>query len=178
MVQTVSVEKPEATYRIITLGDSFTMGKGVEDDQTFSFRLQELLSDELGRCEAKVDRIEVLNAGVDSYSPLLSYLYLSRELVSLDPDLVIFNLDNSDLVQEAAYRSVALRNDNGRNYCRTRRTIEEVAKYACSRLDRKQLVHDAPFVVLREQMDGTQRPVRRRSSLQGELRGRCAYTCQ
>lgn len=109
----ISVEKPEATYRIIALGDSFTMGKGVEDDQTFSFGLREILENELDKCERKVERIEVLNAGVDSYSPLLAYLYLSQELGSLDPDLVIFNLDNSDLVQEAAYRSIALRDDNG-----------------------------------------------------------------
>ena len=109
----VSLQKPDSTYRIIALGDSFTMGKGVEDDQTFSSGLQEILQNELDKCESKVERIEVLNAGVDSYSPLLTYLYLSQELRSLDWDLAIFNLDNSDLVQEAAYRSIALRDDSG-----------------------------------------------------------------
>ena len=109
----VSLQKPDSTYRIIALGDSFTMGKGVEDDQTFSSGLQEILQNELDKCERKVERIEVLNAGVDSYSPLLAYLYLSQELRSLDWDLVIFNLDNSDLVQEAAYRSIALRDNSG-----------------------------------------------------------------
>ena len=108
-----AAEKPDATYRIITLGDSFTMGKGVEDNQTFSFGLQKILEDELNKCERKFDRVEVLNAGVDSYSPLLSYLYLSQELAHLDPDLVIFGLDNSDLAQEAAYRSIAVTNDSG-----------------------------------------------------------------
>ena len=46
------------------LGDSFTMGKGVEDEQTFSFGLQEILENELesgkmsnlGRVRKKVNR--------------------------------------------------------------------------------------------------------------------------
>ena len=109
----ISREKPPATYRIITLGDSFTMGKGVEDTETFTYRLQELLANRLGQCDSAFERIEVLNGGVDSYAPILAHLYLSGELASLDPDLVIFSLDNSDLIQEAAYRSVAVRDESG-----------------------------------------------------------------
>lgn len=109
----VSREKPASTYRIITLGDSFTMGKGVEDTQTFSYRLQELLANRLEQCDSTFERIEVLNGGVDSYAPILAHLYLSGELSSFDPDLVIFSLDNSDLIQEAAYRSVAVQDESG-----------------------------------------------------------------
>lgn len=109
----ITADKPSSTYRIVILGDSFTMGKGVEDDQTFSFKLQAILENELHKCERRIDHIEVLNAGVDSYSPLLAFLYLSQELVSLRPDLVVFNLDNSDLIQEAAYRAIAVRDRAG-----------------------------------------------------------------
>ncbi len=109
----ISVEKPHGTYRIVALGDSFTMGKGVEDDQTFSVLLEETLNSELENCDSKYQRIEILNGGVDSYSPLLSYLYLTRELESLKPDMVILNLDNSDLIQERAYRDIAIRDDQG-----------------------------------------------------------------
>jgi hypothetical protein len=104
-------EKPDGTYRILMLGDSFTMGKGVEDEQTFSALLDTRLNSGSGVCGRT--RIEVLNGGVDSYAPVLEYLQLSRELYELAPDLVVLNLDNSDLVQEAAYRAEAVYDANG-----------------------------------------------------------------
>lgn len=109
--QDIAIAKPEGHYRIIMLGDSFTMGKGVEDDETFSAHLNTLLNHRSYSCEPK--RIEVLNAGVDSYSPVLSYIQLTRDLARLNPDTVILNLDVSDLVQENAYRSEATYNDDG-----------------------------------------------------------------
>ena len=84
------------------LGDSFTMGKGVEDDSTFSAMLDRSMS-------AGDQSVEVLNAGVDSYSPLLAYLRITKTLPDLDPDLVVLNFDMSDLVQDAFYRSGAER---------------------------------------------------------------------
>lgn len=104
-------EKPSNHFRILMLGDSFTMGKGVEDDQTFSALLEVSLNSS-NICEST--RIEVLNGGVDSYSPILSYLQLSRDLAPLSPDLIILNLDISDLLQETAYREVAVRDDDGK----------------------------------------------------------------
>ena len=93
------------------LGDSFTMGKGVEDDQTFSVLVERGLADAMAKCGG--GGLEVLNGGVDSYAPLLSYLQLKRDLARLSPDLVILNLDNSDLIQEAAYRQQAVRDETG-----------------------------------------------------------------
>lgn len=106
-----TMEKPPGTRRILMLGDSFTMGKGVEDDQTFSVLVEKELQARLASCGGGT--VEVLNAGVDSYTPLLSYIQFSRELVRLAPDLVILNLDHSDLVQEQAYRRQAVRNQDG-----------------------------------------------------------------
>jgi hypothetical protein len=105
-----TLEKPLNHYRILMLGDSFTMGKGVEDDQTFSFLIEESLNKN-NICQTTT--FEVLNGGVDSYAPILSYLQLSRDLVHLDPDVIVLNLDVSDLVQEAAYRENAIYNSNG-----------------------------------------------------------------
>jgi hypothetical protein len=109
--QDTTLEKPDGTYRILMLGDSFTMGKGVEDDETFSVLLEHLLQAKLSACGGP--RIEVLNAGTDSYAPVLSYIHLKRDLVALDPDLVIENLDASDLIQEAAYRKQAVLGEEG-----------------------------------------------------------------
>jgi hypothetical protein len=93
------------------LGDSFTMGKGVEDDHTFSVRLEEYLNQRRATCDA--DTIEVLNAGVDSYAPILSFIQLTRDLGQLEPDMVVLNLDVSDLVQETVYRKQAVYGSNG-----------------------------------------------------------------
>lgn len=103
----IKTEKEEGTYRILMLGDSFTMGGGVRDEETFSFLLEELLNT-AGR------RVEVLNAGVDSYSPILSY----RQLVTqygplLEPQLVVLNFDMSDLMQEVAYRKLSIVDQSG-----------------------------------------------------------------
>ena len=103
----INTDKAEGSYRVMMLGDSFTMGKGVRDDETFSALLEASLLN-AGR------KVEVLNAGVDSYSPILSYRQLVTRLGTLlEPDLVVINLDMSDLMQEVAYRSESIRDDNG-----------------------------------------------------------------
>lgn len=101
-----SAEKRPNTIRIVTLGDSFTMGKGVEDDETFSVGIERILNERLTACSSGLT-VEVLNGGVDSYAPILSYIQLKRDIAPLEPDVVIHNLDVSDLVQEAAYRQIA-----------------------------------------------------------------------
>ena len=45
-----TVEKPPGTRRIVMLGDSFTMGKGVEDDETFSVLVERALQASLAAC--------------------------------------------------------------------------------------------------------------------------------
>ncbi len=107
----VPVQKPADTYRILMLGDSFTEGKGVTDSETFSVLLEKVLRQETTGCGGKT--VQVLNAGVDSYAPILSFIQLQRDLGALQPDLVVLNLDVSDLVQEQAYRRLATFAANG-----------------------------------------------------------------
>ena len=107
----IQVKKSPDRYRILMLGDSFTMGKGVEDDQTFSVLLEDALNQRSGTCNAK--KIEVLNGGVDSYAPILSFIQLTRDLEPLEPDMVVLNLDVSDLVQETVYRKQAVFGSDG-----------------------------------------------------------------
>ncbi len=52
------LEKPENTFRIVVLGDSFTFGQGVKKDLTFSKRLEGFLNDTRGE-----RRFEVINLG-------------------------------------------------------------------------------------------------------------------
>lgn len=105
-----SLKKAPGHYRVLMLGDSFTMGKGVEDNQTFSALLESSLN-RRGGCGAVA--FEVLNGGVDSYTPLLSYLQLTGDLAPLEVDLVLLNLDPSDLLQEEAYRKEAVYDQTG-----------------------------------------------------------------
>jgi GDSL-like Lipase/Acylhydrolase family len=101
------IPKPKGTYRLLMLGDSFTMGEGVSDAQPFPAILERSLASRLPL------RLEVLNAGVDSYSPILSYLDLRENLLRLEPDAVVLSLDMSDLLQEQYYRSLAIYGPGG-----------------------------------------------------------------
>jgi lysophospholipase L1-like esterase len=107
----IQIKKSPERYRILMLGDSFTMGKGVEDNQTFSALLEESLNQRKVTDNGKT--IEVLNAGVDSYAPILSFIQLTRDLEPLDPDIVVLNVDVSDLVQETVYRKQAIFGSGG-----------------------------------------------------------------
>lgn len=82
--------------RLLLVGDSFTEGVGVPWEETFAGRLQAAL---------KPRGVEVLNAGVASYTPLLErikvrYLY---EQEGLRFDRLILFLDLSDLKDDLFY---------------------------------------------------------------------------
>lgn len=108
----VDARKAADTFRILMLGDSFTMGKGVADADTFSMLLEARLNEPVYGPDRP--RVEVLNAGVDSYAPVLAWLALERIGPQVSPDLVILNVDMSDLVQEQTYRRLAVRNPDGK----------------------------------------------------------------
>ena len=97
-----AVPKPGGTFRILMLGDSFTEGDGVETQETFSKRLESMLSGRFGE-----GRVEVINAGVGSYSPLLEYLYLRNGGLAFAPDMVILNYDLSDAFDDITYSKLA-----------------------------------------------------------------------
>lgn len=69
--------------RILGLGDSFAMGYGVEEGQTY---LSQLASGWPG------GTAEAIDAGVVGYSPGNSFEYLIRDGFGLEPDLVVFQL--------------------------------------------------------------------------------------
>lgn len=75
--------RPE-TYRIVCLGDSFTWGLGVADDEAYPHRLEQRL---LGHFPG-VD-VQVLNAGVPGYGTADELRYFESRVDELDPDLVV-----------------------------------------------------------------------------------------
>src|SRR5687767_10218479 len=77
----VSRDKPPGTYRILGLGDSFTMGYGVRNEDVFLHRLQAGLN----AAPPGSSRYEVLNAGVGGYNTRDEVVYLERRWLALDP---------------------------------------------------------------------------------------------
>jgi len=92
------VPKPLGVYRVLCLGDETTLAADVELSQTFCHRLEELLQP---YCRLE---LEVINAGVPGYCPLLSYLHVRHSLLALQPDLIVLNFDMGDIWDDYRYR--------------------------------------------------------------------------
>ena len=97
-------EKPENTYRIVTLGGSTTYTVSVKDnDKTFPYQLERILRDEYGK-----KNIEVINAGAGGYNSWESLINLQFRVLDIDPDLVIIYHGTNDvhtrLVSSDAYK--------------------------------------------------------------------------
>lgn len=90
----VRVPRPRDVYRVLVLGDESTLAPETAEDATFCRRLQQRLQQRTRR------RVEVLNAGVPGYCPLLSYLQLKHSLIGLQPDLVVLNFDMTDVADD------------------------------------------------------------------------------
>jgi len=88
----LSVEDIEDRYKILALGDSVTFGLFVDDEDSFPFRLQEIVKE-------RQHNTVVLNAGVGS-ATISDYLYyLNLKGLSLKPDLVTINFCSNDLAE-------------------------------------------------------------------------------
>jgi lysophospholipase L1-like esterase len=72
------------TYRIVCLGDSFTFGLGVANDEAYPHRLEERLSLRFPGVD-----VQVLNAGVPGYGTADELRFFESRIEQLDPDLVI-----------------------------------------------------------------------------------------
>jgi hypothetical protein len=82
-----SIEKPDNTYRVLVLGDSFV--SSMEDDNANAW--PQVMQSILNTNSQK--KIEVINAGFhDGYSPDAYYAYLRGEGLRLQPDLVVLGL--------------------------------------------------------------------------------------
>lgn len=90
------VSRENTKDRVLLMGDSFTEGIGIPYPETFAGILQN-----------KMPEIEILNAGVASYSPHLYYLktkYL-LEIAKLEFKKIVVFIDMSDAQDEVIYRN-------------------------------------------------------------------------
>ena len=93
--------KPRGTIRILGIGDSFTFGKAVNDNEVFLARLEEMLN------EDGAGHSEVLNAGHESIDTAQELEYFKeREMLKLDPDAVVLGFTVSNDAQGKSNRRI------------------------------------------------------------------------
>jgi len=102
----VEPSKQAGSYRIFYIGDSFIEGTCPEEDTVPAIVRRELKL-------PGVDRIEVVNAGTSSYSPTLYYLLVKSRILGLSPDLLVVNLDMTDVFDDSLYRATLLVDEKG-----------------------------------------------------------------
>lgn len=84
----VGWDKPEGTYRILAIGDSYTWGDGVPDDAVWV----RLLEEDLSGCAP----VEVINAGFVGRNTVGEADYLDGKGARLSPDLVLVGAEPGD----------------------------------------------------------------------------------
>ena len=89
----IPYQKSADTYRIIGLGDSFTFGFHVEQEETFLHQLEQLLNDtpRLAQAMGK-QRFQTVNMGVGAYGLAAVQQMLEREGLQYQPDMIITTL--------------------------------------------------------------------------------------
>ncbi|MEZ6121661.1 MAG: SGNH/GDSL hydrolase family protein [Planctomycetaceae bacterium] len=101
------IPRPPGTLRILLLGDETVLNPELPDEFCISVRLEQFLR------KAGSDRIEVINAGVPGYCPLLSWLQYRHQLRQLQPDVVLLHFDPSDVTDDSYYRRTLTDSGNG-----------------------------------------------------------------
>jgi hypothetical protein len=88
-----SLKKPTGTFRIVGLGDSFTFGTGVRQEDTFLAVLEKTLNATRGHIS-----FEVINFGVMGFNTTHEVSLLQHIGVTYDPDAVVicFFLNDAD----------------------------------------------------------------------------------
>lgn len=79
----VSVKKPPGVFRILVLGDSFTVGANVRQDETYPKVLEARLNSAYG------PRIEVVNSGVGGWDPFQYAQYFLHYGYRYEPDVIL-----------------------------------------------------------------------------------------
>jgi len=105
----VDLPKPPDVYRVLVVGDSFM--NGFDSFTSTPAMIQAALR---RKRTADGKRIEVVNCGQSSYSPLLYLARLKHQYLSLQPDAVILIPDLTDVYDDAVrYRDCAEYSENG-----------------------------------------------------------------
>lgn len=89
-----SQRKDARCFRILGLGDSFTYGAGVRFEETYLFRLEQMLNDRPG----SHPKVEIIKAGISMYFPEPERILLERYGKTYQPDLVLVGFLPNDVI--------------------------------------------------------------------------------
>jgi hypothetical protein len=96
-----SPDKPAGTIRILGVGDSFTFGRAVDDEDIFLVKLGQMLNGEGG------PRYETINAGHENVNTVKELRYFKeREMMKLRPDAVVLGFTVHNDAQEVKNRAM------------------------------------------------------------------------
>ncbi len=112
-------EKPPNTLRIFYVGDSFVEGT-VPMEKSLPAHVEAHVRRNLADSG---QRVEVINAGVRSYSPVIYYIQIRYYLEPFDPDVVVLNIDMTDDFDDFKYRETLMLDDEGNPWAAPRRDI-------------------------------------------------------
>lgn len=80
----IALKKPQGIKRILILGDSYTYGVYVANDETYPAVLERLYKE-------RDERIQVINAGyADGWAPDEHYVWLINRGLAFEPDVIVY----------------------------------------------------------------------------------------
>lgn len=91
-------KQASSPLKVAMLGDERIFGVGLKDEDCLTSRLQWFLNSD------PQANVEVINAAVPGYCPLLSLLKYRQDVREQSPDIVILHIDYSDIADDVIFR--------------------------------------------------------------------------
>lgn len=102
-----SYAKPAGVFRILVVGDSMTMGAGVNLEETYVKRVDQVLNS-----VNDAIRYDLINAGVQNWGTGEQLIFLKDEWILYEPDVVLLAFQNTDVTDNVRHRFWELRAGN------------------------------------------------------------------
>jgi lysophospholipase L1-like esterase len=101
------IKKKEGEIRIVTLGDSFTSSNGRKDAIRYVNETEIILKNTFDQ------NVNILNMGMPGYFPAAEAILLEKRALIYDPDIVVVNFSDNDIVDSSrGLSAVAIAQNN------------------------------------------------------------------
>lgn len=104
----VAEKKPDNTFRIFYVGDSF-----IEGTVAMDCSVPAIVEKYLNEHENQGMRFEVINTGTSSYSPLLYYILIRYFISRYSPDFIVLSVDMTDVFDDWKYSRTMIVDSEG-----------------------------------------------------------------